>query len=119
MFSSGRGNSKCQEQKGDLRGCNREGGSGTRENRKRGLGHDGPWRSWGESGFYARYGRMPHATEAFKEGVSGVYFLKIGLADAWRWIERKQKIEVGISFGGVTVMWSREEGGWTESQQTC
>lgn len=62
---------------------------------------------------------MPHATEAFKEGVSVVYFLKIGVADAWRWIERKQKIEVGISFGGVTVMWSREEGGWTEAQQTC
>lgn len=95
VFYSGRGNSKCQEQRGHLRGCTRKGGSGTRGNRKRGLGHGGPWRSWGESGFYARYGRIPHATEAFKEGVSVVYFLKISLADAWRWIERKQKIEVG------------------------
>lgn len=71
----------------------------------------------GESGIYAQYGRMPHATEAFKEEVSAVYFLKI--SHAWRWIERKRKIEVRLSFGGVTVTWSREEGGWTGSQQTC
>lgn len=73
----------------------------------------------GESRFYSQCGRMPRATEEFKERVTVVYFFKISLADAWRWIERKQKIEVGSSFGDVTVMWPREEGGWTESQQTC